>query len=201
MIVLNIAHPVLCIERKWSWPQILKSWYVYFFQLPWLAELGFARNGAQAIGDLFRDTAVHKTRFPDDVLARYRQWALQPGALKAMIDYYRANFGFIEGWCIPSDRLRALRTPLRTPTLMIWGEQDVALHKSLTLGTERLVEPGNFTLHYLPDASHWVGEDAPDEVNRLIAAWLDARASAQEGRAGQDLNPQPSDPKSDALSN
>ncbi|WP_022721465.1 alpha/beta fold hydrolase [Rhodopseudomonas sp. B29] len=55
------------------------------------------------------------------------------------------------------------------PTLMIWGEKDVALDIALTQGNEAYVE--DFTLQRLPNATHWVQQDAPEEVNRLIAAW------------------------------
>jgi pimeloyl-ACP methyl ester carboxylesterase len=59
---------------------------------------------------------------------------------------------------------------LDVPTLMIWGEQDTALGVELTVGTEDFVS--NLTLHRLPNASHWVQQDAPDETNALLREWL-----------------------------
>lgn len=53
---------------------------------------------------------------------------------------------------------------------MIWGEKDSALGKELTFGTEKLVR--DFTLRYLPNASHWVQQEAPETVNTMIEAWL-----------------------------
>ena len=59
---------------------------------------------------------------------------------------------------------------LETPTLMIWGEEDTALGIETTYGTEKLVR--DFTLRYLPQVSHWVQQEAPEVVNRMLEAWL-----------------------------
>jgi pimeloyl-ACP methyl ester carboxylesterase len=57
-----------------------------------------------------------------------------------------------------------------TPTLMIWGEQDRALGKETTFGTEAFVR--DFTIRYLPGVSHWVQQEAPEAVNAMLEAWL-----------------------------
>jgi pimeloyl-ACP methyl ester carboxylesterase len=59
---------------------------------------------------------------------------------------------------------------LQLPTLMIWGERDVALGKELTYGTERYV--ADLTVRYIPDAGHWVQQERPREVNRYMAEFL-----------------------------
>jgi pimeloyl-ACP methyl ester carboxylesterase len=59
---------------------------------------------------------------------------------------------------------------IEVPTLMIWGEDDVALCKETTYGTERYVR--DLTLRYLPGVSHWVQQDAPEIVNAMLAAFL-----------------------------
>ena len=51
---------------------------------------------------------------------------------------------------------------------MIWGEEDAALGKELTYGTEELVD--DFTIRYLPQVSHWVQQEAPEAVNAMIRA-------------------------------
>jgi pimeloyl-ACP methyl ester carboxylesterase len=83
-----------------------------------------------------------------------------------MVDYYRA---LLRGG--GAGRQRKLGFPvIETPTLMLWGEQDLALTKQTTFGTERWVK--DLTLRYLPDASHFVQQDAPAEVNAMLEAWL-----------------------------
>ena len=108
--------------------------------------------------------AVDKTRFPDDVLDVYRQQALDPGALTAMVNYYRANRRF------PHESHPDLTRPITVPTLLIWGEADTALGKELTFGTDRLAT--DLTVRYLPGVSHWVQQEAPDAVNDAITQWL-----------------------------
>ena len=58
------------------------------------------------------------------------------------------------------------------PTLMIWGEQDVALEKATTYGTDRYV--ADLTLRYLPGVSHWVQQEAPETVNAILAGAMSA---------------------------
>jgi len=62
---------------------------------------------------------------------------------------------------------------IETPTLLIWGEEDAALGKETTFGTERYVK--DLTIRYLPRVSHWVQQEAPEAVNEILAAWLGER--------------------------
>jgi pimeloyl-ACP methyl ester carboxylesterase len=164
LIIMNVPHPALMQKGLRTRRQLTKSWYIFFFQLPWIPEWGLARRGCEAIGRVFRDMAVDKSRFPEEVLRVYQDAADRPGALTAMLNYYRA---LIRG--IRRIRRRGI-TPITIPTLMIWGEVDAALGKELTYGTQEYV--GNLTLRYLPNVSHWVQQEAPETVNAMIEAWL-----------------------------
>lgn len=179
-IVMNLPHPALFLKGVRTWAQLKRSWYIFFFQLPWLPEKIFTMRGAHAIGEAFRGMAIDKGRFPDSVLDEYRRNALIPGAMTAMINYYRANFR-------NSDAQSSWANPpiLQTPTLMIWGEEDAALGKELTYGTEALVR--DFTLRYLPQVSHWVQQEAPETVNAMIRAWIEGRPVPEAGSRGQAL--------------
>lgn len=164
LVIMNVPHPQRMLEGLRTFRQLRKSWYMFFFQLPWLPEWALGRNGAEAVGAAFTDSAVHAERFDDDAIRPYRDAASEPGALRAMINWYRA---------LPFE-LRAARvhrdTVITTPTLMVWGEQDIALGKELTDRTDELVS--DLTLRFLPDASHWVQQDQPDVVNRMLVAFL-----------------------------
>ena len=66
------------------------------------------------------------------------------------------------------------RSPvIDVPTLLLWGERDIALTLETTHGTEEHVS--DLTLRYLPNASHWVQQDEPECVNTMLAAWLRGR--------------------------
>ena len=160
---MNVPHPsVFRHALRHSWAQRRRSWYAAFFQLPRLPEAVLTARGAAAVGRMFRDTAVDRRAFPPAVLDGYRAAALKPGAMTAMLNYYRAN-------------ARALLTDaaapvIAVPTLMIWGEEDVALSLELTEGYGPLV--ADFTLRRLPGVSHWVQQEAPGKVNAALADWL-----------------------------
>jgi len=184
-IVMNLPHPHLFQKAVRRWAQLKRSWYILFFQIPWLPEKLMLARGAKAVGDAFYNMAVDKRRFPEEVLTHYKQNALIPGAMTAMINYYRGAFGdktLSEEWADPPT--------LKTPTLMIWGEHDVALGKELTYGTEDLVS--DFTVRYLPEVSHWVQQEAPETVNAMIEAWLSGQEVPQAGHGGRVLSALPS---------
>jgi pimeloyl-ACP methyl ester carboxylesterase len=165
LAILNVPHPA-CFEREVRrWRQLRRSWYMLFFQLPWLPEKLLGLGGGRRLGEMFARTAVHPERFGPEVQRVYAENAMRPGALSAMVHYYRA---MARGG---ARRQRALGyPPIETPTLLIWGEQDVALAKETTFGTGEYVK--DLTVRYLPEASHWVQQDAPDEVNAILEAWI-----------------------------
>ncbi|MBW1686054.1 MAG: alpha/beta hydrolase [Deltaproteobacteria bacterium] len=166
LVMMNIPHPVPFLRALRTAKQLRSSWYVLFFQLPWLPEKLLGARGAQAIGDMLRRTSCHPERLSDEDLEVFRKAAAQPGALTAMLNYYRM---LVRG--PGARRQHALGYPvIDTPTLMIWGEEDVALSKETTHGTERYV--ADLTLRYLPGVSHWVQQDDPEAVNAILEAWL-----------------------------
>jgi pimeloyl-ACP methyl ester carboxylesterase len=167
LVIMNVPHPARFREELARNPaQRRRSLYALFFQLPWLPEWLMRRNGAALIDEAFRGMAIDKSRFPDDALAVYRRNVLQPGAATAMLNWYRAagrRFG----------ALGREQRPIETPTLLIWGEEDTALGKETTFGTDRYVK--DLTVRYLPGVSHWVQQEAPEAVNEILAEWLGAR--------------------------
>ena len=106
---------------------------------------------------------------------------MHSGALRSALNYYRAAFRDRANAAMLPGPLRRffygdepLPPPRRTladwptiaaPTLLIWGEQDVALGKELTVGMEPLFS-GPFEVRYIPDSGHWVQQEQPALVNR-----------------------------------
>jgi pimeloyl-ACP methyl ester carboxylesterase len=161
LIVMNMPHPKIFLRALFRWPQMRRSWYVGFFQLPWLPELALGARKAKAIGNTFYSMAIDKSRFPREVTDFYSEQARAPGALTAMLSYYRANF---------RGKRPRYSNVIETPTLLLWGEEDAALGKELTIGTDELVR--DLTVRYLPGVSHWVQQEAPETVNAMMTAWL-----------------------------
>ena len=171
LIIMNVPHPAVFARHLRRTPsQLLKSWYVFFFQLPGLPELMTTTNGARVVERAFTQGVADPSIFSPEDLKVYRDNALTPGAMTAMINYYRANAAYLGG----ADRTMTRR--IETPTLMIWGEKDAFLDVGLTEGYGPYVS--DFTLHRLPGVSHWVQQEAAADVNRLMAAWLGDRLRA-----------------------
>ena len=164
LVICNVPHPQ-AMSDAWGWTQLKKSWYVFFFQLPRLPEHFMGRDGAQPISDVFLNSCKDPSRFPKEVCEVYRRNAAQPGALTAMVNYYRAG--------LRGARSRPRvdpRTTINVPTLVVWGEEDVALDKSTTLTTGDYVS--ELTMRYLPGVSHWVQQEQPEAVNAMISAFI-----------------------------
>jgi pimeloyl-ACP methyl ester carboxylesterase len=168
LVICNVPHPARFAEelRRPGSDQLRRSWYVFFFQLPWLPEALMRLGRASAIGRAFTGMAKDQTHFGADVIEAYRANALLPGALTAMVNWYRAN---ARSAALARYRRGAARV-IDVPTLMIWGEEDSALSVTLTEGYEGLVR--DFTLVRLPGVSHWVQQEAPEPVNRALGTWL-----------------------------
>ncbi len=173
LVCMNIAHP-MPLRREMRRPrQAARLWYTLLFQIPGLAERSLSQDGHRRIENAFLTTSVRPERFSEEDLRVYREAASRPGALTAMLSYYRA---YILGGGLR--RQLALGCPvIEAPTLLIWGEHDVAQRKETTIGTGRWVR--DLTIRYLPDAGHWVQQEAPEEVNAILEAWLTDRAVPQ----------------------
>lgn len=161
LVVMNAPHPAaFARELNTNWRQRFRSWYMLFFQLPWLPEALLSFSPLASAQLFFRGTAV-RLAFSDDDLQVMASALAQRSALRAMIHWYRAAFRY------PPSRPNQV---IQTPTLLIWAEDDVALGKSLTFGLEKRVP--NMRVHYIPKCGHWVQNEAPDEVNAEMLAFL-----------------------------
>ncbi len=165
LVICNVPHPQT-MGQRFSWSQLKKSWYVFFFQLPRLPEYLFGKDDGAAMAKVMQSSAVDKENFSTEVGEVYRANAMQPGGLTAMINYYRA---LVSGGGAKRQKDLGLPT-IETPTLMVWGEEDVALEKETTYGTGDYVK--DFTIRYLPRVSHWVQQEQPEAVNEMITAFL-----------------------------
>ncbi|MDF5729890.1 MAG: alpha/beta hydrolase, partial [Rhizonema sp. PD38] len=141
LIVLNLPHPAKFAQGLQTPQQLLRSYYMFLFQIPWLPEFLLQSSDYQFIEMAFKGMAIDKTTFTKADLDAYKDAAAKRGALTAMLNYYRNIFQqkiINQKWSV-----------LEVPTLMIWGEEDAALGKELTYGTEAYVR--NFQIKYVPN--------------------------------------------------
>jgi epoxide hydrolase 4 len=154
--ILNVPHPVSFERGLKTFKQLRKSWYVYFFQLPWLPEMGASRNQYAFVRRALRSLS------PEDV-ERYVEAIARPGALTSAINYYRALVRF------RAHTARQLRR-IEQPVLVIWGERDNYLGRELANPPREWV-PDHRVVRF-PNASHWVQNDEPEPVNQLLIDFL-----------------------------
>lgn len=164
LAILNVPHPVRFMRGLWTPKQLLKSWYVLALQVPgppgkWIEREIFAQFLIDARRDPLRPEAIG-----GEAVERYREAMARPGALTAACNYYRALFRR------NPLKARTLLQKINAPTLVIWGERDRYLRPELAEPDLSWVP--DLRVERLPEASHWVAEDQPEEVNAMLLEFL-----------------------------
>ncbi|MBI3550701.1 MAG: alpha/beta fold hydrolase [Elusimicrobia bacterium] len=168
LAVLNCPHPAKFARALRRNPrQMLRSWYMGFFQLPWIPEAFISRGRGEGLDLLFRMSGAAPGTFSPQDLAEYRKAWLSDGAASGALNYYRA------AWREPAftKRLTAETARVAAPTMLVWGDRDTALGVELTDDTASLVS-GPFTLERVRGASHWVHEERPEQVTEALLRFL-----------------------------
>jgi pimeloyl-ACP methyl ester carboxylesterase len=140
--------------------QLRKSWYIGFFQVPALPELALRTAGFAWLRSAMARSARPAT-FSTEDFHRYQEAWARPGALTAMLNWYRALR--LHARSLPAERVRV---PLR----VIWGDRDTFLEPGLVEAGLGLGERGE--AFHLPEATHWVQHEETERVTRLLVDFL-----------------------------
>jgi len=153
MVIANVPHPAVFRSYLKTHPsQMLKSWYAMFFQIPRVPERFVkAANWNFLIGALPDYWKEYKYQI-------YREAWSQPGAITAMINWYRATFS--------GSSSSGKSITIQPPTLIIWGKKDP--HLSYQMAPLSLDYCQDGELIYFEDATHWVQHDKAEEVSQLL---------------------------------
>jgi pimeloyl-ACP methyl ester carboxylesterase len=158
IVILDAAHPRKLQKGLFAPRQLLRSWYFFFFTLPWLPERVVRAKRFKFFRRFLRDA---RPAYTPEEMDRYVEAWSQPGALTGMIDYYRYSV-----LTPPWRAWKAIRT-VTAPTLVIWGGRDRFLGQKLAEPEHQDV-PNLDRVVRLPNASHWVHHDEADRVNELL---------------------------------
>lgn len=174
LAILNAPHPEAYRQSVWTAPeQLLKSWYVLAFQLPWVPERLLAAGEFALLEEALTDT-VRPDAFSDAEIARYKAAMARTESLSGPVNYYRAiaqeTLGRELQTLLPGAD-PTWETMVDVPTLVVWGEQDTALSVRLLDGLDRWVP--DMRVVRLPTASHWVQAEAPDRVTEELLAFFE----------------------------
>jgi epoxide hydrolase 4 len=163
LIVLNLPHPRgLTRELATNPKQQKNSQYARDFQKPDAAR----KLTAEVLAGWVKDPAARKV---------YRE-ALVRSSMEGMLNYYKANYPRDTAETAPqADPKQTAGTkeypPVKCPVLLIHGLKDQALLPGALNDTWNWVE-GDLTLVTIPQAGHFVQQDAADLVTRTMLSWL-----------------------------
>src|SRR3954468_3648163 len=148
---LTTPHPRAMQKAMVTGTQAFKSWYMFMFQLPVLPELSFSDRMQQRLRATLRGTGLS-----DEAINRYVTPLREPGAATATLNWYRgAPF---------SARLPG---KVAVPTLYVYATKDAFLgRKAADLTGDYVTAPYRYEV--LDGATHWLPEEAPDVVARLV---------------------------------
>jgi epoxide hydrolase 4 len=167
LAVLNIPYPAGLAGQLFLHPdQFLRSAYVSFFQLPWLPEAMLRNEDWRMVVQGLEATSRPGT-FSEDDFEHYRQAWWREGAMRAMLNWYRAFLRFPPAF--------PPRPVIEVPTLILWGVQDAALNPNLAKASLELCARGR--LVYFADATHWLQHEEPERVNELLLEFLSSAPS------------------------
>ncbi len=158
---INMSHPWVMREFLLKNPaQLRKSWYILFFQIPFLPEFAWSRR-ARAMFDDIRSIG-RPDAFADDDAPKYLEAWSKPNALRSMINWYRAAIRM------------AVRPPefdprVRVPTLVVWGRQDTILSDAMVQPSLDFCDDGR--VMWFDDATHWVNHEEREAVTEALLSF------------------------------
>ncbi|MGB3334677.1 MAG: alpha/beta fold hydrolase [Mycobacterium sp.] len=156
---VSVPHPAAFLKSFVTSRQGLASWYMGFFQLPWLPEWLLTRgNGAVAAKTLRRSGQTAAAAERD------AQAMTEPGALTGGLNWYRG---------LPMSNLRDSNQQISVPTMYVWSDDDIALKPKAARNTARYVD-ADYRFEIMSGVSHWIPDTEPDRLADLLLDWFAA---------------------------
>lgn len=171
LVVMNCPHPTAFGQHLNSnFAQLLKSWYIFFFQVPYLPELYIRSCDFGMFDDLFRTGVRNPKAFSDADIEAFKYTFGREGCLSPPVNYYRASLLRMD-----AVRPKGVSARVRVPTLIIWGTKDLALDTGLASLSASFCD--NVRVEYVDGASHWVQQDEPEMCNKFMWQFLQEKSS------------------------
>ena len=168
LTVLNVPHPSVMMRHLRRDPlQMVRSWYMAFFQLRRVPEFLLSRNGFNRLKKSLAATSAKGTFSESELKAYEKAWS-RPGALTGMLNWYRAL-----RFSADSQSSGKLSRKVSVPTLILWGTKDHALRS--VMAAESLRECEDARLIEFDQATHWIQHEEPTRVTELLQGFFRER--------------------------
>jgi pimeloyl-ACP methyl ester carboxylesterase len=167
LAILNVPHPDVMTDFILHSPaQRKKSWYIFFFQIPWLVEWVLSKNDFEYLARMLKQSGRKGTFTDEDVVEYKKAWS-QKGAVTGMLNWYRA---IVRRGLRSAFGQKTSPRRIHVPTMMLWGKRDVALSADMVQPSIDLCDNGELT--FFDKATHWVQHDASEEVSQKLIEFL-----------------------------
>ncbi len=174
LIIMNGPHPYIFAELlNNNEEQIAHSQYMAYFQNAGV-EADILKDNSKWLMDWTFRTHIDKGQMTKEDEEAYRAAWAQPGAMTAMLNYYRAS-PLVPATSETKGRGSGMdpeKFKVHVPTLVLWGDADHALVKNNITGIEEFID--NVTVKMLPGVTHWVTHEAPEIVTEEILGFISA---------------------------
>ncbi|MCA9522863.1 MAG: alpha/beta fold hydrolase [Myxococcales bacterium] len=161
--------------------QLFKSWYMLFFQLPWLPEIAIELGDFALIEFLWRRWSPGYRLAPAEIAAIKRTFS-QHGVKRAALGYYRGLRDLVS-----SEGRRSLALfskPIHVPTLALTGADDGCIDTRLyDRAFDRRRFPAGLQVERIHGAGHFLHLEEPEKVNQHIVAWIERHDDRGTDRA------------------
>ena len=157
--------PPSILKRNFSLRQLAASWYMFFFQLPYLPEFILSLNDFALLRRALKETTAERGIITDSDIDVYKKAWAEPDALTSMLNYYRANVvGRLLGPSVSEKKITV-------PTLFVYGQQDRAIIPESVRGVGDVID-AKFDQFLVPTAAHWIQQEIPNEINEILLEFL-----------------------------
>jgi len=163
-VALSVGHPAAFARAGIM--QRLRSSYMLWFMLPFLAEQSLSFNDFQAMRKFTKEPTQYDA---------WRRSLREPGRLTAALNYYRAN---VPRMMLPGGKL----APVSVPTMGVWSSRDAALTEEQMRDSAQFVK-SSFRYERIDGADHWLQLTAADRLNTLLLDFFAAAPQAAEAAA------------------
>lgn len=151
LTVVSVPHPQAFVRSLWRSSQLLRSYYILFFQLPWLPEWTLRGRLGERL--------LRAYGMPREMIAAYKTDLVEYGAIRGGLGWYRS---------LAATSLGRLPGKVTVPTTLVWSDADGAISRKSVEMSEPFVE-ADYAFEIMTGARHWIPELHPAELSELIA--------------------------------